>query len=162
MIMWEMLKKNLILVVAIGSFASGYYIKYKFDQAAEAKSYKEVIAQIQQNDLKSRQQIALYQTEIEDLSTKYNTLQERAKHVKIITSKCDITADGIRLWNDSSKGTMSEDSTGVTETASTTSTITIAELMDNKIKNDEICNGLRLQIESIIKWDKDEFDSSRN
>jgi hypothetical protein len=34
--------------------------------------------------------------------------------------------------------------------------------MDNKIKNDEICNGLRLQIESIIKWDKDEFDSSRN
>jgi hypothetical protein len=60
---------------------------------------------------------------------------------------------------------VSEDTTGITETTDESDSVTINELFVNKVENDEICNGLREQINAIIKWDKevwDDIDSARN
>jgi len=158
----------LILVMVIGSFIGGYYVKGKFDKAKEAQEYAKLVQTIQQNDLQARKAISEYQQIIATKDNTYQKLTEELKHVKIYTSKCNITADGIKLWDDSSKGLFSpvpENSARVTETTSSPSTVTIDDVFENKLKNDEICNGFRQQIEAIIKWDKEawhDIDSAGN
>ena len=158
-------KWALILAMVIGSFGAGYYVKGKFDKASETKYYTELVETIKSNDIKSRNAISEYQSALDKQTNNYINLTQRAKHVKIYTSNCNITPDGIRLWNDSSEGQPSllpKDTTGTTERTSTTSTTTVDDLLDNKIKNDEICNGLRLQLEAIIKWDKEAWHDTNS
>jgi hypothetical protein len=160
----------LILAMVIGSFFAGYHVKSKFDAAATAKYYEQMNKAIKENDDKSRNVIETLQNNLNTTTNAYNLLTEESKHVKIYTSKCDITPDGIKLWNDSTEGHISvvpKDSARTTETTSTSSTspITVDDLLANKLQNDEICNGLRDQLEAIIKWDKDiwhDIDSAGN
>jgi hypothetical protein len=92
-------------------------------------------------------------------------LTKELKHVKIYTSNCNITADGVRLWDESGKGLFNpvpENTARITEATSGPSTITIDDIFENKIKNDEICNGLRTQINAIIKWDKEAWNDTNS
>jgi hypothetical protein len=151
--------------MVIGSFGGGYYVKGKFDKANEIKEYAKLVQTIQQNDLQARKTITEYQQIIATKDNTYQRLTKELKHVKIYTSKCNITADGIKLWDDSSKGLFSpvpKDSARITEATSTPSTITIDDVFENKLKNDEICNGFRQQIEAIIKWDKEAWHDTNS
>lgn len=155
----------LILAMVIGSFGGGYYVKGKFDKAEEQKEYANLLNTIKQNDRVSRDAVLAYQEALENQTNNYIKLTQEAKHVKIYTSNCNITPDGIRLWNDSSKGELSilsKDTTGTTETTNSTSTLTVDDLLANKLKNDEICNGLRQQLEAIIKWDKEAWHDTNS
>lgn len=158
-------KWALISAMVIGSFLGGYYVKGQFDKADEVKKYDELLVKMQKNDATARSAIHDYQVALNDQTNNYIKLTQERKRVKIYTSKCNITADGIRLWNDSSKGifdTVPENSARVTEATSGPSTITIDDVFDNKIKNDEICNGLRTQINAIIKWDKEAWHDTNS
>ena len=107
-----------------------------------------------------------YQQQLESKSNAYNKLTQELKHVKISSSKCDITNDGVRVWNDSTMGKatgeLSKDSAGTSEGTLSTSSLTLDDLMANKLKNDEICHGLREQINSIRKWDKEVWNGSNS
>lgn len=151
--------------MVIGSFLGGYYVKGQFDKADEIKKYDSLLLKIRQNDQVSRATILEYQSALNDQTNNYIKLTQEVKRVKIYTSKCNITADGIKLWNDSNKGLFTElpeTSARITETTSGPSTITIDDIFENKIKNDEICNGLRTQINSIIKWDKEAWHDTNS
>ena len=127
-----------------------------------------MIQTIKNNDLKSR----LIITELQDKNQKQqivvNSLTERLKHVKIFSNTGNFTNDAVRLWNDSLKGiesTVPEDTTGTPSFSTASSTVTINDMMHNKLVNDAICNGIRDQLISIIKWDKEvwnDFDSAGN
>jgi hypothetical protein len=148
----------LIIALVIGSFLGGYYVKGQFDKADQVKKYDALLVTIQQNDAKARASISEYQTKLGNQTNLYNKLTQELKHVKIYTSKCNITAGGIRLWDDSGKGIFNpvpKDTARIIEDTSEPSAITIDDLFGNKVKNDEICNGLRTQINAIIKWDKE-------
>lgn len=158
-------KWALITAMVIGSFTGGYYVKGQFDKADEVKKYDSLLTTIRNNDVKSRNEIKEYQTALSNQTNYYNQLTRKLKRVKIYTSNCNITADGIRLWDDSTKGLYTElpkDTARVIETTSKPSTITIDDVFENKIKNDEICNGLRTQINAIIKWDKEAWNDTNS
>ena len=147
---------------------SGWKLHDVQDLAQRQAAYNSLIQTIKDNDAKSRVAIKDYQEALESQTNNYIKLTQEAKRVKIFSNNCNINSDGIRLWNDSLKGiesTVPKDSTGTAKTTVPTSTITVEDLMLNKLRNDEICNGLRQQIESIIKWDKEvwnDFDSAGN
>jgi len=151
--------------MVIGSFLGGYYVKGQFVKAEQVKEYAKLVQTIQQNDIQARKTISEYQQIIATKNNTYQRLTKELKHVKIYTSKCNITADGVRLWDNSSKGLFSpvpENSARITEATSGPSTITIDDVFENKIKNDEICNGLRTQINAIIKWDKEAWHDTNS
>ena len=151
--------------MVIGSFTGGYYVKGQFDKAEQVKEYAKLVQTIQQNDIQARKTISEYQQIIATKNNTYQRLTKELKHVKIYTSNCNITADGVRLWDESGKGLFSpvpENTTRITEATSGPSTITIDDIFENKIKNDEICNGLRTQINAIIKWDKEAWHDTNS
>jgi hypothetical protein len=151
--------------MVIGSFTGGYYVKGQFDKAEQVKEYAKLVKKIQQNDATSRRIIEAYQVSLNNQTNNYNQLTRKLKRVKIYTSNCNITADGVRLWDESGKGLFSpvpENTTRITEATSGPSTITIDDIFENKIKNDEICNGLRTQINAIIKWDKEAWHDTNS
>jgi hypothetical protein len=154
--------------MVIGSFIGGYYVKGQFVKAEQVKEYEVLIAKARKNDSISRSTIQEYQQALNNQTNNYNKLTQELKHVKIYTSKCNITAAGVRLWDESGKGIFDpvpKDTARIIEASSEPSTITIDNIFENKIKNDEICNGLRTQINSIIKWDKEvwnDTNSARN
>jgi len=158
-------KWALITAMVIGSFTGGYYVKGQFVKADQVKEYDALLTTIQQNDVKARASISEYQTKLNNQTNHYNKLTKELKRVKIYTSKCNITADGVRLWDESGKGLfnpMPKDTTRIIETTSGLSTITIDDIFENKIKNDELCNGLRTQINAIIKWDKEAWHDTNS
>jgi len=158
-------KWALITAMVIGSFTGGYYVKGQFVKADQVKEYDALLTTIQQNDVKARASISEYQTKLNNQTNNYNKLTKELKRVKIYTSKCNITADGVRLWDESGKGLFSpvpKDTTRIIETTSGLSTITIDDIFENKIKNDELCNGLRTQINAIIKWDKEAWHDTNS
>lgn len=130
--------------------------------------YSSLIQTIKDNDTKSRQVIAELQEKNNKQILITNKLTERLKNVKIFSNTGYFTNDAVRLWNDSLKGLESSvpsDSSGTTALSTTTSNITIEDAMHNKVVNDAICNGIRDQLISIIKWDKEvwhDFDSAGN
>lgn len=148
------------------SVISGYKIAETIYKAEQADAYEELLQVIQKNDELSRGVVEKYQQQLESKSNAYNKLTQELKHVKISSSKCDITHDGVRLWNNSTMGEttsqLPKDSPGTTESTISTSSLTIEDLMANKLKNDEICHGLREQIKSIIKWDKEVWNGSNS
>lgn len=150
------------------SFSLGYYTKDRLIQADQANNYKRVIETYKANDEHNRQVVQELQTSLESKKKAYNKLTEELKHVKIYNSKCNITVDGLRLWNDSLKGSLSsvpKDTSRASKTSESTNTVTVNDLFENKLKNDEICDGLRLQLDKIIQWDKETWhdtDSTRN
>jgi len=151
--------------MVIGSFLGGYYVKGQFVKAEQVKEYAKLVQTIQQNDATSRRIIEAYQVSLNNQTNHYNKLTKDIKRVKIYTSNCNITADGVRLWDESGKGLFSpvpENTTRITEATSGPSTITIDDIFENKIKNDEICNGLRTQINAIIKWDKEAWNDTNS
>lgn len=154
--------------MVIGSFLGGYYVKGQFVKASEIKKYDALLTTIKLNDSKARNAISEYQQALDNQTNNYIKLTQEKKRVKIFNSKCNINAAGVKLWDDSSKGIFDpvpENTARIIETSSEPSTITIDDIFENKIKNDEICNGLRTQINSIIKWDKEvwhDFDSAGN
>lgn len=130
--------------------------------------YSSLIQTIKDNDTKSRQVIAELQEKNNKQILITNKLTERLKNVKIFSNTGYFTNDAVRLWNDSLKGLESSvpsDSSGTTALSTTPSNITVEDAMHNKIVNDAICNGIRDQLISIIKWDKEvwhDFDSAGN
>lgn len=158
-------KWALITVMVIGSFLGGYYVKGQFVKASQVKEYDALLAKVKSNDDKSRTTIKEYQIALNNQTNHYNQLTRKLKRVKIYTSKCNITADGIRLWNESGKGLFNpvpENTARIIEATSGPSTITIDDIFENKIKNDELCNGLRTQINAIIKWDKEAWHDTNS
>lgn len=161
--------KYLIYLTLAGFILSGmagYKLATTIQKAAQADAYEELLQVIQKNDELSRGVVEKYQQQLESKSNAYNKLTQELKHVKISSSKCDITNDGVRVWNDSTMGkTTSElpkNSSGTSEGSLGTSSLTIDDLMANKLKNDEICHGLREQINSIRKWDKEVWNGSNS
>lgn len=161
--------KYLIYLVLAGFIISGlagYRLAVLQQKAAQADAYEELLQVIQKNDELSRGVVEKYQQQLESKSNAYNKLTQELKHVKISSSKCDITHDGVRLWNNSTMGEatsqLPKDSAGTSEGTTSTSSLTIEDLMANKLKNDEICHGLREQIKSIIKWDKEVWNGSNS
>ena len=117
-----------------------------------------MIQTIKNNDEISRKTISELQAKNQKQQIIVNKLTQRLKNVKIFSNTGYFTNDAIRLWNDSYQGLESsvpKDSSGVTTGTSTSSDITIEEAIHNKIVNDAICNGIRDQLISIIKWDKE-------
>ena len=148
----------MIIALVIGSFLGGYYVKGQFDKADQVKEYDSLLNKLKENNDHARNTSKAYQDALTNQTNNYNKLTQELKHVKIYTSKCNITASGIRLWDDSGKGIFNpvpKDTARIIEDTSEPSAITIDDLFGNKVKNDEICNGLRTQINAIIKWDKE-------
>ena len=132
------------------------------------QQYHSLLKTIKDNDAKSRQVIAELQEKNNKQIIITNKLTERLRNVKIFSNTGYFTNDAVRLWNDSLKGIespVSKDSSGTSSISTTPSDITIDDAMHNKIVNDAICNGIRDQLISIIKWDKEvwhDFDSAGN
>lgn len=158
------LRLAILGTIAIGSFSTGYYVKDKIDKAATLETIQSATKEAQRVEDESRKKVADLQDSQARLTESYNQLKQELKNAKgkVTTVPCHITDTGVRLWNDSSTATVPKDSTGTAKEATTTSGtedtgLTVEDLLDNKAENDEICNGLREQIEAIIKWDEDTY-----
>ena len=156
---------GLILII---TFWAGYKLADTLQKSQQVQQYHSLLKTIKDNDAKSRQVIAELQEKNNKQILITNKLTERLKNVKIFSNTGNFTDDAVRLWNDSLKGIespVSKDSSGTSSISTASSNITIDDAMHNKIVNDAICNGIRDQLISIIKWDKEvwhDFDSAGN
>ena len=165
--MWILLKSwisrykiYVILIALLVSFLAGFKLADTLQKATALKQYQNLLQVIRKNDDTSRKQVEDYQSTIASKEEFYNQLEERNKNVTKSLTQCQLNNASLQLWNDSLKGqsaTMSKNPTGIVKETSTTSSFTLEELIDNKIKNDKICNELRDQVEAIIQWDKESF-----
>ena len=146
-------------IVGVVGFLLGMYLSHLYHATIEAKQTKDLLAQIEKQKTLDNKTIVKLQLEQSTLEQSYIKLGEQLHETKLTTTPCTITTDGIKLWNQSSGLTqdLPTNTKRVIETSSTSSGVSAEELFQNKLENDEICNGLRLQLEAIIKWDADTY-----
>ena len=157
-------KLAIVGVALLSSFYGGYYVKGKFDLAERASLQSAMEAKRNAQEVTSRTIVRQLQENESRLQTAYEQISEELKNAKgkITVAPCVVTDTGARLWDRSSKAGMPQDPPGTTEEAKGSDTpdpqeagqynFTVEDLFDNKLKNDEICNGLRLQLSKIIEW----------
>ena len=157
-----------ISIAILIAFLAGFKLAGILQASKELKAYNSLIQTIKDNDEKAREVIKGYQETQLKQQTQINTLTRKLKNVKIFSNTGNFTNDAVWLWNNSLEGIESpvpKDPTGIAALPSASSTVTIEDALHNKIVNDAICNGLRDQLISIIKWDKEvwnDFDSAGN
>lgn len=157
--MFTLLNKYITPLVGVTGLLLGLYLSHLYHAAIEAKQSKDLIAQIEKQKSLDNSTIVQLQLDEEHLRQSYIKLGEKIHETKITTTPCTITTDGIKLWNQSSglEEDLPKDTKGTTESTNTSSGISAESLFQNKLENDEICNGLRKQLDAIIKWDLDTY-----
>lgn len=142
------------------SFAVGLYGGYKLTANhydAKANDAKEaVIGQLAKQAKIDRDTIVLLQTNERTLQNAYIQLGRKSREVKVVAGKCDVTNDGIILWNQSLLGEadVSQTSGGATGTGGTD----FAAAFENKLLNDEKCAKMRKRLEALKEWDQRTFE----
>lgn len=139
------------------SLTAGLYGGYKLTanhyDAKQAKVDQAVIEQLVVQAGIDRKVIENYQINERTLQNAYIELGRKSREVKITTTKCALTADGTRLWNESllGKTILPETSSGATGTGSGDS-VDFGEAFQNKLLNDQQCNKMREKLEALKKW----------
>lgn len=153
------LEKYVTPLVGAAGLVLGLYLSHLYHAAIEAKQSKDLIAQIEKQKTLDNKTIVQLQLDQETLRQSYIKLGEKLHETKITTTPCTITTDGIKLWNQSSGLTqdLPTDTKGTSESTNASSGISAEDIFQNKLENDEICNGLRKQINAIIKWSNDTY-----
>ena len=155
-------KLYLYAIVLITTFYGGWYVKSVFVDAAEKKYYETTIKMLQLQNKNDRLLVLEHQNNVDTLRKSYIQLGKELSNAKGKLGKCksdgsiNVTEYGVSLWNDIGKGELSENTTRVPEETSTGGR-TLEEVFENRKVNAEICNELREQINSIIKWDKETY-----
>ena len=155
----DMIKLNAIPIVAVVSFAGGLFASHLYHSAIEAHQVKVLLAQVEKQKTTDNKVIVDLQANLDTLQKNYITIGEKLRETKITTTPCTITTDGIKLWNQPNSLTtnLPTDTKGTTESTPTSSGVSTEELFQNKLSNDVICNGMRQQLEAIIKWNKETY-----
>lgn len=161
------LKWGGIMLALIGSFFMGIHIQRNADKAAQVNEYTKKIGQMEKQDKTNRTIIKSHQENEAKLQIAYILLGEELKNAKGKLGKCKsdgsviISPNAVLLWDSFGEGEPSKDSAGTSENTSIRDSIepevTLEMLYENRLKNAEICNGLRKQILAIIQWDKKTF-----
>jgi len=155
----DFIKLNALPIVAVAAFAGGLYVSHLYHTAIEVQQTKVLLQQVEKQKEIDSNTIVTLQTNLDSLQKSYITLGEKIRETKLTTTPCTVTTDGIKLWNESNifKASLPTDTKTVIETSNASSGINIEELFQNKLANDVICNGMRAQLESIIKWNEDTY-----
>ena len=155
----DFLKLNAIPIVALISFAGGLYVSHLYHTAIEDHQAKDLLKQVQKQKDIDIKTITELQVDNATLQNKYITLGEKLHETKLTTTPCIITTDGIKLWNQSgsSETSLPTITKGSNEATNASSGIDLTKLYENKLVNDNICNGMRQQLEAIIQWNKDTY-----
>ena len=106
-----------------------------------------------------------HETRVQTLQANFLNLEKEYEKLKakknIVTYDCKLTADAVRLWDESSNQGVSEDSKATPSEASkatdTTAgvTATIEQAVSNKLEWDYYCHQLEEKLDAIIKWDEE-------
>lgn len=148
--------------VGIVSFLVGLWTAAAWTEIRHAKQLLDIQAQVVKQQEYNRKVITSLQEVNAKADVKYNKLKEKLNETVVTNVPCKLTTAAVRLWNQS-KGTESQlpkDTSGTTEAPTPSNPIEgvgVKLVLENAQENDKICNGLRSQIESIIKWDNDTF-----
>ena len=155
----DFIKLNAIPIVALISFAGGLYTSHLYHTAIEDHQAKELLKEVQKQKEIDIKTITELQVDNATLQNKYITLGEKLHETKLTTTPCIITANGIKLWNQSGspEASLPTDTKGTSEATNASSGIELTKLYENKLANDVICNGMRQQLEAIIQWNKDTY-----
>jgi uncharacterized protein YneF (UPF0154 family) len=143
------------IALVVGLYG-GYKLTSNHYEAKQSKVDQAVIEQLVNQASIDRKVIENYQINEHTLQRAYIELGRKSREVKITTNKCELTADGQRLWNESLRGetVLPETPSGVTGTGTTD----FASAFENKLLNDQQCNKMREKLEALKKWDKDTFE----
>lgn len=138
----------------------GYKLTSNYYDAKQAKVDQAVIKQLVQQAAIDQKVIQSYQVDVSTLQNAYIELGRKSREVKITTTKCALTNDGARLWNESllGKTVLPETSSGATGTGGSDS-VDFADAFQNKLLNDQQCNKMREKLEALKKWNKETFES---
>jgi len=161
--MLNLFDKYITPTACLISFAAGLYISYGYNEIKHSKQLLDIQEQIVKQDTYNRKVIIDLQVTKAISDAKYITLKEKLDALPTVTNvPCKLTSNAVRVWNQS-KGTeavLPKDSTGTTDSTPTSNPIEgvdIKLVLEKDIENDRICNGLRSQINSIIKWDRETY-----
>lgn len=150
------------------SLTVGLYGGYKLTANhydAKANEAKEaVIEQLAKQAKIDRDTIILLQTNERTLQNAYIQLGRKSREVKVVAGKCDVTNDGVSLWNQSllgetdvSKAPSGATGTGRTDSSRGSSGTDFASAFENKLLNDEKCAKMRKRLEALKEWDRETF-----
>lgn len=155
------------IALTIGILLGGFSV-LGFESFKHNKQLRDIQEQvIKQQEINNKTVIDL-QNKNSISEASYNTLKDKLNALPTITNvPCKLTNNAVKLWNQSkgTEGKLPTDSSRAVEASNTSNPpdtnniegVGIKLVLDNALANDKICNGLRSQIESIIKWDLDTY-----
>lgn len=155
----DFIKLNALPIIAATAFAGGLFVSHLYYSAIEAHQVKVLLEQVQKQKDIDTKTITELQVNNSTLQNNYVKLGEKLNETKLTTTPCIITTNGIKLWNQSSspQESLPTDTKGIAEATNASSGIDLTKLYENKLVNDNICNGMRQQLEAIIQWNKDTY-----
>lgn len=148
--------------VAVISFVAGLYVSYGWTEIRHAKQLLDIQEQVVKQDTYNRKTVIDLQVSKAISDVKYNKLKEKLDALSVTNVPCKLTSNAVRVWNQSKgvKAELPKDTTGTLDTSSTSNPIEgvdIKLVLEKDLENDKICNGLRDQVTSIIKWDRETY-----
>jgi hypothetical protein len=161
----EALKLYAFPLAVSAAFGFGLYVSHVYHGYQEDKNLKEVQAQLVKQNKIDNSSIVSLQTKLASSEQDLIILKGKLDEIKVTDVPCTVTPAAIRVWNHTKPQPVPKDTPRVTEAPTTTSGaeskpiegVGVKLLIENKLENDNICNGLRDQLDAIIKWNKDTY-----
>ena len=153
------LGKYLDVIIGVVCFVSGVMLTNAIHSWKTSHDNNLVLKQMEAQQVKDRKVITDYQSNLTELQKQYILLGKKKNEIKLTTAPCKLTPSAVQLWNKSSspEASLPSDTSRTSEGTSSVSGVGVDLAIQNKLDNDLICNGMRQQLEAIIKWNKETY-----
>jgi|ERR1035437_2606494 hypothetical protein len=163
----------LYAIIATASFGGGIYATHIYYKAQETSAAQAQVKQIVKQEAVNGKVSAIYEGKIQTLQQNIASLGDRyallEKQKRIVTSKCKLTPDAVKLWNSSSQG-LPPDTTPTVNTPNTTGTVSstasdtgnsagveFGAAIKNKLEWDAYNAQLKEKLLAIKQWQKEQY-----
>ena len=166
----NLFEKYITPIVCLVSFLIGIWVCYAWTSFKQAFQLREIQTQVVKQQEINRKTVEDLQTINATNEVKYAKLKDELNEKPITNVPCNLTNNAVRVWNQSKgiKSQLPTNPTRIVESATTTNSpdtipsepiegVGIKLVLDNALANDKICNDMRDQINSIIKWEEDTY-----
>lgn len=155
----SLFEKYVIPTVGVLCFLIGLYVAHIWHVFQEAKDLRAIQEHVVEQQAINNKVIENLQTANMQTEEAYNILKDKLHATKVTNVPCTLTADAIKLWNQSSHATPSVPPNSPRTPEASVETNPIAGVgielaIKNKIENDKLNEDNRQQLEAIIQWNK--------
>jgi hypothetical protein len=137
----------IIVCTFFGIYAGNVYHKAQLYKDEKAKV--EQLIQEREDNSKTVQKLI---TNFQITSRNYDKLRSKQHEIKVTNSDCSLTPDAVQLWNNSTQGMSSS-----TDGTPTVGGASVADALDNKLRNDEITARNRERNKALRDWYKEHY-----